>query len=125
MYLFYIASGQTVQHHNIQPKMPLKVQGVLKTTSCTTKLQEYCLKFHLSDPDYTVFETQDGDGFYSKVTIANKSFTGAIQLDEVQARESAAVEFAVQLICLSKLSNTSYHDPHIVKLGEIGVYDFN
>jgi len=70
-------------------------------------LQEYCQKFQLDDPDYTILKTQNGDGFYCKVTIANKLYTGAIRLEEVQAKESVAVEFAVQLLCLSKLTKTS------------------
>ena len=76
--------------------------------SCTIKLQEYCRKFQLSDPDYTILPTQRGGGFYSKVTVAGKSYTGAIRLDEDEAKESAAVEVAVQLISLSEYSNVTF-----------------
>ena len=79
--------------------MPFHV--VSQTNSSASKLQEYCEKFQLSDPDFAVLSTQSGGGFYSTVTIAGESYTGAIRLDEEEAKESAAVEFAVQLLCLS------------------------
>jgi len=62
--------------------------------SCITKLREYCQKWNLSGPDFTVLPTQGGGGFYSTVTIAGESYTGIIRLEEDEAKESAAEEFS-------------------------------
>ena len=98
MYILHLANSR--QHHTIQPQMPFHV--VPQTNSSTSKLQGYCEKFQLNDPDFAVRSTQSGGGFYCTVTIAGESYTGAIRFDEEEAKESAAIEFAVQLLCLSE-----------------------
>ena len=72
------------------------------TKSCIAKLQEYCQKLNLSDPNFAVQPTQRGGGFYCTVTIAGESYTGAIRLDEEEAKECAAEEI-VQIFNISKL----------------------
>jgi len=101
---FVIASNQTVepQHHITEPSWPQMAITIPIAKSHTTKLQEYCQRIQLNDPVYTVVPAQNGGGFYSTITIAGKSYTGDLELNEEEARESAATEVAVQLLRLSE-----------------------
>ena len=97
------------QRHQQSLSMSLLAQ----TLPLSAKLQEHCQYFELGDPVYKVFSTQSGGGYYCTVTIAGEPHTGAIRLDEEDAKESAAVEFAVRLISLSEClmnATLSQHD---------------
>ena len=102
------SSATSRQHHVMQPLWPEVtldvpiIPQVSITQSYTAKLQEYCQKLNLSDPNFAVLPTQRGGGFYCTVTIAGESYTGAIRLDEEEAKESAAEE-VVQMFNISKL----------------------
>ena len=74
----------------IDVAMPLQQS---KTQSFVVKLQEHCEEFQLDDPDYVVLPTQRGGGFYCTVTISGEPYTGAIRMDEEEAKESAAETF--------------------------------
>ena len=70
---------------------------VIEKDYYTNILQKYCQVHQLSDPDYTVLPTQKGGGFYCTVTVGGRPYTGAIRVDEKEAKESAA-NFAVQML---------------------------
>lgn len=103
-YIYLAKSTATVRsfkHHATQslwaevsldvPILPEETTAI----SFITELKEYCQKHKLGIPGYKVLPTQRGGGFCCLVTIAGEPYTGAIRLDEEEAKESAA-EFAVQ-----------------------------
>ena len=80
-------------------------QQKLQTVSdLSLKLQTYCQELHINKPDYTVFSTQSGDGFYCTISIAGKSYTGAIRLGEKEAKECATQEAVAQLFNLREFN---------------------
>jgi len=97
----YIVNNQT-EPQPLWSQMFSMAQTVSQARSYTTKLQEYCRNFQLIDPAYTVLPEKSGGGFYSTVTIAGRSYTGALGLNGEEARESAAAEVAMQLLRLSE-----------------------
>ena len=100
-YHSYVVSNQT-EPQPLWSQTFSMVQTVSQARFYTTKLQEYCRSFQLIDPVYTVVPAQSGSGFYSTVTIAGRSYIGALGLNEEEARKSATAEVAMQLLRLSE-----------------------
>ena len=87
------------------PEILATLHSTLQTHSYATKLQEYCQKLQLGDPVYNVAQLKSGDEFSCTITIAGVPYTGAIAANEKEAKNSASVEFAMQLLHLSEYIN--------------------
>ena len=97
------------QYHTTLPplsEVSFNTPQTLTTKSCATKLQEYCQKHQLGDPVYSTIHTLQNT-FYSTVTIAGESYTGAVRLEKEEAKECAA-EVALKLLCECLVNHKIY-----------------